>query len=73
MNVTPNSGFEEFIRRKVEAGDPQSAEEVVSEGLPRFQQPDKPWAVEARGKTADVTRRDWLAGVSATVVWGGLA
>ncbi len=73
MNVTPNSGFEEFVRRKVEAGDPQSAAEVVSEGLPRLQQPDKPWAVEARSKTADVTRRDWLAGVAAAVVWGGVA
>ena len=73
MNVTPNSGFEEFVRRKVEAGDPQSAAEVVSEGLPRLQQPDKPLAVEARSKTADVTRRDWLAGVAAAVVWGGVA
>jgi hypothetical protein len=24
-------------------------------------------------KTADITRRDWLAGAAATVVWGGLA
>lgn len=50
MNVTLKPGFEEFVRRKVEAGDFRSAADVVSEGLRLLQQQDEPWAIDARAK-----------------------
>ncbi len=50
MNVTLAPAFEEFVRRKVEAGDFRSGDEVVSEGLRLLQQQDAQWAAEARAK-----------------------
>lgn len=50
MNVILTPGFEEFVRRKVEAGDFQSGDEVVSEGLRLLQQRDAQWAAAARAK-----------------------
>ncbi len=50
MNVTVKPTFEEYVRRKVESGDFQSADEVVSEGLRLLQEQDEQWAAEARAK-----------------------
>ncbi len=50
MNVTLKPLFEEFVRRKLEAGDFRSADEVVSEASRLLQQQDEQWAVEARAK-----------------------
>ncbi|MEW6304250.1 MAG: type II toxin-antitoxin system ParD family antitoxin [Verrucomicrobiota bacterium] len=48
MIVKP--AFEKFIRRKVEAGDFRSAEEVVSEGLRLLQKQDEQLAAQFRSQ-----------------------
>jgi antitoxin ParD1/3/4 len=50
VNVTLNSADEDFVRRKVEAGDFESADEVVGAGLRLLQEQEILWADEARRK-----------------------
>lgn len=50
MNVTLTPAFEDYVRRKVEAGDFRSEDAVVSEGLRLLQQQDAQWAAGARTK-----------------------
>lgn len=49
MNVSLPTPLEEFVRRKVDAGEFQSADEVVCEGL-RLLQQQEAWKAEARTK-----------------------
>jgi antitoxin ParD1/3/4 len=50
MNVTLKPPLEDFVRQKVESGDFNSADEVVSEGLRLLQQQEAQWVSEARSK-----------------------
>jgi putative addiction module CopG family antidote len=50
MNVTLPAALEEFIRRKVAAGDFSSVDEMVAEGLRVLQQQEEQWAAESRRK-----------------------
>ena len=50
MNVTLPPALEDFIRRKVAAGDFRSVDEMVAEGLRVLQQQDDDWAADARRK-----------------------
>jgi len=49
MTVSLPSSLEDFVRHKVEAGDFQSPEEVICEGLRLLQRQEK-WKAEARQK-----------------------
>jgi len=49
MNVSLPSPLEDFVRRKVAAGEFQSVDEVVCEGL-RLLQQQEAWKAEARRK-----------------------
>ena len=51
MNVSLPEPLEEFVRRKVAAGEFQSVDEVVCEGL-RLLQQDTVWKADARQKIA---------------------
>ena len=50
MNVTLTPAYEDYVRRKVAAGDFHNEAEVLSEGLRLLQQQDAQWAAEARTK-----------------------
>jgi len=50
MNVSLPTSLEEFIRRKVAAGEFESADEVVCEGVRLLQQQGE-WKADARRKT----------------------
>lgn len=50
MNVTLPPALEDFIRRKVAAGDFRSVDEMVAEGLRVLQEQEDRWAADARRK-----------------------